>query len=1263
MIRSRTSCYGVITAHNLHRFVVNPQIPLQLDSMEARAQGTNSDAYQQWVVKDQYLFTWLLSTLSENVLPRVLGCKHAHENTKKLARSSNEYLLRIKTIVNLLITVGDVVSEQEQVDAILEGLPEEFNLFVIMIYSRFDSPTVEDFEALLILQEAQFEKFKQELHAPSVSANVAHSEARSTESVTNQDLHEVGTEHYNVNPQRGRGRGKGRGRGCGRYDSNAMRPPNRPYNAGPGPRPAHSNAYMRPSAHLALPHYYPHMADMESMASTSWYPDSGASHHLTFNPSNLAYDTPYTGPEQVMMGNGQDSKQILLEGNVGSDGLYSFKPFKFLPHSSLSNTSPKSTSFSVFNNHVNCNNVISAFTLDNEFHKWHLSLGKSHRLHAPNSITVYSAPFEVLHCDFWGPAPFHSYYGYNYYITFVCTFTKYTWIYFLKAKSDALKAFTQFLAFIKTQFQANVKALQSDWCGEFRPFTDLLNSLGIQHRLTCPHTSHQNGTVERKHRQIVEMGLTLLSHATLPLKFWDHSFTQAVYLINKLPSSVIPQFHSPHHGLYKTDPDYSLIKVFGCLCFPHLRPYNKHKLQFRSSPCVYLGVSPHHKGHKCLDAQGRIYISKDVVFHEFKFPYLSMFSPDPTSTSTLHASSSYHAHIHFPLSSNVPSNPSPAQSPILPNNLTLPSTPAPSHSSPSTTVPSMPSQPPNLPSLNTVFHSPSDNSPALRPNAQPSLIPPVISDHNNHPMVTRGKTGSLKPKVFLAETEPHTVKIAMSDPRWLTAMQSEYKALLDNHTWSLVSLPPHRKAIGCKWVFRVKENPDGSVNKFKARLVAKGFLQTAGFDFTETFSPVVKPITIRILLTLVVTYKWQVQQIDVNNAFLNGVLQEEVFMQQPPGFEANDKSLVCKLHKSLYGLKQAPRAWYDRLTQALIQMGFAKSRCDPSHSQNGSSTYVLIYVYDILITGSATKLVQDVIHKLNAHFELKQMGQVDYFLGIEVHHLPFGALLLNQAKYIRDLLGKTKMTNSKPISSPMMSSCRLSKVGSDTMSDPTLYRSTVGALQYATLTRPDIAFSVNKVCQFMANPLESHWKAVKRILRYLNGTMHHGLLISPSASGPPFSLRAYSDVDWATDHDDHRSTSGSCIYFGPNLVSWGSKKQQLVARSSTEAEYRSMANTTAELLWIQSMLDELHVPYHTPTLLCDNISAVSLAHNPVLHFRTKHLELDIHFVREKVLAKQLHILYVPATGQLVDPLTKPLAPSNFASIRAKLKVFSCQKPP
>lgn len=214
----------------------------------------------------------------------------------------------------------------------------------------------------------------------------------------------------------------------------------------------------------------------------------------------------------------------------------------------------------------------------------------------------------------------------------------------------------------------------------------------------------------------------------------------------------------------------------------------------------------------------------------------------------------------------------------------------------------------------------------------------------------------------------------MANPLWHKAMEEEYNDLLKNQTWSLVPLPPNRTSIGCKWVFRTKENPDGSINKYKARLVAKGFHQQPGFDYTETFSPVVKPVTIRVILTLALTHGWQLKQIDVNNAFLNGFLQEEVYMDQPPGFQSADKSPVCRLHKALYGLKQAPRAWFERLHSALLYLKFRPSKCDPSlfiYTQDGAVVYLLVYVDDIILTGNSSFLIQQFIDQLDAQFSLK----------------------------------------------------------------------------------------------------------------------------------------------------------------------------------------------------------------------------------------------------------------------------------------------------
>jgi histone deacetylase 1/2 len=251
------------------------------------------------------------------------------------------------------------------------------------------------------------------------------------------------------------------------------------------------------------------------------------------------------------------------------------------------------------------------------------------------------------------------------------------------------------------------------------------------------------------------------------------------------------------------------------------------------------------------------------------------------------------------------------------------------------------------------------------------------------------------------------------------------------------------------------------------------------------------------------------------------------------------------------------------------------------------------------------------------------------------------------------------MLECKPIATPMMSSCKLSKTGSDNVTDSTLYRSVVGSLQYATITRPEISFAVNKVCQFMSAPLESHWIAVKRILRYLKGTIHSGLKIFPTDIHHPLSLSVFCDADWASDPDDRRSTSGAAIYFGPNLISWWSRKQQVVARSSTEAEYRSLAQATADVLWVQTILTELTVPFIAPKVYCDNQSAVLLAHNPILHSRTKHMEIDLFFVREKVLAKQISVVHIPGTDQLADILTKPISTDKFLFIRNKLNVRNC----
>ncbi|KAJ4761435.1 hypothetical protein LUZ62_071810 [Rhynchospora pubera] len=558
---------------------------------------------------------------------------------------------------------------------------------------------------------------------------------------------------------------------------------------------------------------------------------------------------------------------------------------------------------------------------------------------------------------------------------------------------------------------------------------------------------------------------------------------------------------------------------------------------------------------------------------------------------------------------------------------------------------------------NSLLYTSTEATPAV--NRAPSQ--PV------HSMTTRSKDNSRKPRYFpefvafhaSLESEPTSFTKANSDPTWRQAMANELDALARNNTWSLVPPPQNQKIIGCKWVFRIKRKPDGSVERHKARLVAKGFHQEHGVDFLETYSPVVRPSTIRLALSLAVVSNWEIRQLDVQNAFLHGDLNDRVYMTQPQGFvDPSHPNHVCLLHKSLYGLKQAPRAWFHKLSSALLSLHFIASNYDPSlfvSHHSGQTLLVLVYVDDIIITGSDSKAVHSCISLLQQHFALKDLGPIHYFLGLEAKRSAQG-LHLSQTKYILDLLTRLNMVNAKPCTTPMATDISLMIGDSEPFDDPHLYRSVVGALQYATLTRPDLSYAVNKVSQFMHNPTTNQWAAVKRILRYLCGSITHGLFIS---KGSPLELHAFSDADWAGSQDDRRSTSGFCIYLGNNIISWSAKKQPTVSRSSTEAEYRSLALACTEIMWLQYMLKELGVNLSSaPTLWCDNIGATFLAANPMFHARTKHIEIDYHFVRERVATKELNVHYICSSDQIGDIMTKPLSSARFSMLRNKLTVLS-----
>ncbi|XP_050141134.1 uncharacterized mitochondrial protein AtMg00810-like [Malus sylvestris] len=367
-------------------------------------------------------------------------------------------------------------------------------------------------------------------------------------------------------------------------------------------------------------------------------------------------------------------------------------------------------------------------------------------------------------------------------------------------------------------------------------------------------------------------------------------------------------------------------------------------------------------------------------------------------------------------------------------------------------------------------------------------------------------------------------------------------------------------------------------------------------------------------------------------------------MKQPQGFvDSQHPNHVYRLLKSLYGLKQAPRAWNSKFTSYLPTLGFVTSLSDTSlfvKEDHGDVILLLLYVDDIIVTGSNASKIQSMITSLAAVFDFKDMGKLTYFLGLHIQYNQDGSIFINQSKYERDLLKMAGMEHCKPTSTPSKPHTQLLESEGIPMTDPTLYRSLVGALQYLTFSRPDIAYAVNMVCQFMQSPTDSHFHLVKRILRYLQGTLTCGLNYTKNED---ISIAAYSDSDWATDINTRRSITGYVVYLGSNPISWQSKKQSTVSRSSTEAEYKAIAHCAADVCWIRSVLRDLHQCLPSPpSLYCDNLSALALCSNPVFHSKIKHLDTDYHFVREKVQKGDLRVQYISTEEQVADVLTKGL---------------------
>ncbi|GJT02098.1 retrovirus-related pol polyprotein from transposon TNT 1-94 [Tanacetum coccineum] len=511
---------------------------------------------------------------------------------------------------------------------------------------------------------------------------------------------------------------------------------------------------------------------------------------------------------------------------------------------------------------------------------------------------------------------------------------------------------------------------------------------------------------------------------------------------------------------------------------------------------------------------------------------------------------------------------------------------------------------------------------------------------------------------FLTSVEPKNYKEALTQACWIEAMQEELHEFERLEVWELVPPPDKAFVISLKWIYKVKLDELGGILKNKARLVARGYRQEEGIDFEESFAPVARLEAIRIFLAFAAHMNMVIYQMDVKTAFLNGNLREEVYVSQPDGFVDPDKpNHVYKLKKALYGLKQAPRAWYDMLSSFLISNDFSKGSVDPTlfiRREGNDLILVQIYVDDIIFAASTPELCDLFAKIMCSKFKMSMMGKISFFLGLQISQSPRG-IFINQSKYALESLKKYGYESCDPVDTPMVEKSKLDEDKEGKAVDPSHYRGMIGTLLYLTASRPDLQFAICMCARYQARPTEKHLNAVKRIFRYLKGTVHRGLWYPKDSS---FALTAFADADHAGCQDTRRSTSGSIQLLGDRLVSWSSKRQKSAAISSTEAEYIALSGCCAQVLWMRSQLTDYGFGFNKIPMYCDNKSAIALCCNNVQHSRSKHIDIRFHFIKEHVENGVIELYFVNTEYQLADIFTKALGRERIEFLINKLGMRS-----
>lgn len=845
----------------------------------------------------------------------------------------------------------------------------------------------------------------------------------------------------------------------------------------------------------------------------------------------------------------------------------------------------------------------------------------SKQVRKPRKTVIRSNKYEAgekIHTDVCGPISVESIKGAKYFLIFKDENSSFRKIYFMRQKSEVFGHFKTFESLISTQLSRKIKVLRSDNGTEYLSleFQNFCKEKGIIHERSAPYIHEQNGKAEREIRTLINLARSMMIAKNVPKYLWAEAVNTACYLLNR---SVLNanEDKTPFEKFFKRKPEVQHLRIFGADAYESIskEKANRSKFKFdaRSKKMILVGYDGESSNYKLYDLKNRsMWISSDVEFNES-----SVITVDQQSNDCK-------IDIDFGESDS--------------NEIQ------------------------NMNDSDTTSDADTEYEDAEDPNNNPgnndNENQRVLRNRNNLQPIDRYGI----PVAHLAEVIAMNYHEAISGAdaiKWRKAMSEELQALDKNKTWFITTLPHGKKTIGCKWVYSIKSDAKGIITRYKARLVAKGFTQRHGIDYFETSSPVVRYESIRILLAIAADKDYEISKFDVKTAFLNGDLQEDIYMEIPDGFDINIKeNSVLKLNKSLYGLKQSSRCWNEKFVKFLKDFNLndiQSEKCVFTGIVLGYKVFLAIYVDDGLIMSENKASILAVLNYLEKHFEITT-DEANEFLGMELlRDRKKRFLKISQAGYITKILEKFNMLDANPVSVPAEPGLYLQKCNKD-IKKILPYREIIGSLLFVSrICRPDIEFAVNYASQFLDSHDSEHFNAVKRILRYLKGTINYGIIFQSNRD--EVKIQGFTDSDYAGCLESRKSRTGYVFLLNNAPISWASQKQEIVSLSTAEAEYVALTHGIKEAIWLKRMLNDLKIECNHVPIFVDNQSAMRIAENTEFHKRSKHIDVRFHFIRDIVKKKEISLCYVNTKEQLADIFTKPLAKQTFQYLRGKLRIL------